>query len=194
MKTVRRGPELVFKIYGLKGSQTLMNIKWNPSYLWKTGYIFLWTFMWDASFWNLSCLLKMIRMSEHYSKSSENEKINDGLVPRKLYVFPLEGVILLSTGACFEWRVEIESRVLYFNLLYPWFDVLVILKMRPKFGIESKMWPVSVLRVLSTFSLCSKFSFNPGCPKEFHPHFPTTPTPPPSVARKKWTLSVNRTC
>ena len=37
------------------------------------------------------------------------------------------------------------------------------------------MWGMSVPGVFSPFFPCSKFFFNPGCHKELHLHFPTTP-------------------
>lgn len=52
------------------------------------------------------------------------------------------------------------------------------------------MWEMSVPGGFSTFFLCSKFSFNPGCCKELHPYFPTTPS---QMSPEKDQLSVNMT-
>lgn len=43
-----------------------------------------------------------------------------------------------------------------------------------------------------TFSLCSKFSFNPGCCKELHAHFPILPYYS-QMSPEKYRLSVNMT-
>lgn len=61
--------------------------------------------------------------------------------------------------------------------LYRWFEALVILKTRPRFGTGSQAWAKLVPSVFSTFPLCSKFSFSPGCHEEVRPLFHTTPTP-----------------
>lgn len=183
MKTVPRGPELVFKINGLKASHTLMNIKWNPSYLWKAGYISLWTFMWNAS------VLKL-ELSLWHSNTCQNITINLLKTKKQMIVwyhrndmfFSLKCVRFLSTGTCCEWRVETESRVFYFKSLV-WGSCDFENEAQIWYG--DKMWTVSVLCVILLFPYVPNSPSTLAAPRSSTPISLPPPTPSPNCHQEK---------